>query len=223
MGKRRMATTRSVGLLLALAVSAAVMAADAVPEQQDKGVPEQQDKGVPEQQDKSIPEQQDDGTESAPQVERLPGTMTLLGLFDLVRKIDPEAKIAGNTAEFTVRGSELILVGDEKAGRMRIMLPIVRMESVDAAKLQRMLQANFDAVLDSRYAIAHGVVWSVFIHPLPPLDEAQFANAVSQVYVAAATFGAEYTSGAFVYGGGDSNEVQRKLLEELNQTLAPAI
>lgn len=159
----------------------------------------------------------------APEMERLPGTMTLAALLELVRKIDPDAKITGNSAQFSVRGSELILVGDEKAGRMRIMMPIVRAESVAADVLQRMLQANFDAVLDSRYAIAQGVVWSVFIHPLPPMDEAQFANAVSQVYVAAATFGGEYTSGALVYGGGDTNEEHRKLLEELKKSLEPTI
>lgn len=153
----------------------------------------------------------------------LPGAMTLAGLFELVKKIDPAAKVTGNSAQFTLRGSELMLVGDEKAGRMRIMLPIARADAVPAEVLQRMLQANFDAVLDSRYAIAHGIIWSVFIHPLPPMDEAQFANAVSQVYVAAATYGGEYTSGVLVYGGGDSNDEHRKLLEELKKALEPTI
>lgn len=157
----------------------------------------------------------EDEAEPAPQIERLPGDMTLTGLFELVRRIDPEAQVQGNAAQFTVNDRGLVLVGDERAGRMRIMSPIARADALDQEILQRMLQANFDAVLDARYAIANGVVWSVFIHPLPPMDEAQFANAVSQVFVAASTFGGAYTSGALIYGGGDTNEEHRKVLEAL--------
>jgi len=179
---------------------------------------------VAQAQTQTSPDSGDEGEAApAPQVERLPGSMTLAGLFDLVRRIDPEARVQGNAAQFTVQDRGLILVGDERAGRMRIMSPIARTDALDEAILQRLLQANFDAVLDARYAIANGIVWSVFIHPLPPMDEAQFANAVSQVFVAAATFGTAYTSGALVYGGGDTNEEHRKVLEELKQRLEPKI
>ena len=152
-----------------------------------------------------------------PPVLQPPGSTTLAALFELVRKIDPEARIRGNVAEFRVESRLLILVGDEAAGRMRIMTPIVEADELESAVLHRMLQANFDAVLDSRYAIANGLVWSVFIHPLPPMDEAQFANAVGQVYIAADTFGTTYSSGAFVYGDGDSNEMHERLFEELRK------
>lgn len=152
-----------------------------------------------------------------------PGVMTLSKLFELVRKLDPQARIQGNAAQFKVEDRELILVGDEKAGRMRIMTPLARVGSLDPGVLHRMLQANFDAVLDARYAIANDVVWSAFIHPLPPMDEAQFANAVAQVYVAAITFGTTYTSGALVYGGGDSNAEHQKLFEELRKRTTPEI
>src|SRR3546814_7681726 len=96
--------------------------------------------------------------------------MTLAGLAELVRRIDPEARTQGSAIQFHVQERTLILVGDEHAGRMRIMTPIARTDALDAAILQRMLQADFDAVLDARYAIANGIVWSVFIHPLPPMD-----------------------------------------------------
>lgn len=157
------------------------------------------------------------------QIEKLPGKMTLQAMFELVRKIDPEAEIDANSAQFAVGDRGLMLVGDETAGRMRIMSPIIRVEALEQDMLPRMLQANFDAVLDARYAVANGIVWSVFIHPLPPMDDAQFANAVSQVFVAAETFGAGYTSGALIYGGGDSNEEHAKVLEELKRKLAPVI
>jgi len=159
-----------------------------------------------------------DQAPTAPPVERLPGDMTLAGLAELIKRIDPEARADGNAVQFQVRERTLILVGDERAGRMRIMTPIARTDAIDIEIVQRMLQANFDAVLDARYAVANGIVWSVFIHPLPPMDEAQLANAIGQVYIAAATFGSTYTSGALVYGGGD-----RKLLEGIKQQIAPEI
>lgn len=164
-----------------------------------------------------------DEAPAAQPVQRLPGEMTLAGLVELIKRIDPEAQANGNAMPFRVRDRTLILVADENAGRMRIMTPIARTDAIDIAIVQRMLQANFDAVLDARYAVANGVVWSVFIHPLPPMDEAQLANAIGQVYIAAATFGTTYTSGALVYGGGDSNEEHRKLLEAIKQQVAPEI
>lgn len=164
-----------------------------------------------------------DDVPAAPEIQRLPGDMTLAGLAELVRRIDPEARIQGSAIQFHVQERTLILVGDEHAGRMRIMTPIARTDALDATILQRMLQADFDAVLDARYAIANGIVWSVFIHPLPPMDEAQLANAIGQVYIAAATFGTTYTSGALVYGGGDTNEEHRRLLEAIKKQIAPEI
>ncbi|PKM08149.1 MAG: hypothetical protein CVV14_05205 [Gammaproteobacteria bacterium HGW-Gammaproteobacteria-4] len=160
---------------------------------------------------------------AAPQVQRLPGDTTLAALVEMVLRIDPEAQANGSAIQFRVQDRNLILVGDENAGRMRIMTPIARTDALDIETVQRMLQANFDAVLDARYAVANGIVWSVFIHPLPPMDEAQLANAIAQVYIAAATFGTTYTSGALVYGGGDSNEEHRKLIDEIKKQIAPEI
>lgn len=169
------------------------------------------------------PPQAQQDAPAAPQVQRLPGNMTLAGLAEMVLRIDPEAKTSGSSIQFHVQDRTLILVGDENAGRMRIMTPIARTDAIDIAIVQRMLQANFDAVLDARYAVANGIVWSAFIHPLPPMDEAQLANAIAQVYIAAATFGTTYTSGALVYGGGDSNDEHRKLIEEIKKQIAPEI
>ena len=148
---------------------------------------------------------------------------TLADLFGQVRKIDPDARIQGHAAQFQVGERELILVGDEAAGRMRIMTPIAPVSEIGEAVLRRMLQANFDAVLDVRYAIADGIVWSAFIHPLPPLEPDEFESAVEQVWTAAETFGTTYSSGALVYRGGDSEEEHRKLLEDAAKRGEPAI
>ncbi len=148
---------------------------------------------------------------------------TLADLFEQVRKIDPDARIQGPAAQFLVGERELILVGDEAAGRMRVMTPIAPVSDVGESVLRRMLQANFDAVLDVRYAIADGVVWSAFIHPLPPLERDEFASAVEQVWAAAETFGTTYTSGALLYRGGDSEEEHRKLIESAEDRGEPPI
>ncbi len=145
--------------------------------------------------------------------------MTLAKLVELVKKIDPAATVQGAAVRFKVEDRALILVADEKAGRMRIMAPVATAEGLDAATLHRMLQANFDAVLDARYAIANGLVWSAFIHPLPPLDAAQLLQAVTQVYLAAETFGTTYMSGALIFGGGDSNAEHKALREKLKRRL----
>ena len=144
-------------------------------------------------------------------------------LVSLVARIDPEYQRQGNGVQFSVRDRPVLLVFDENAGRMRVFSPIAQVGILDASLMQRMLQANFDSALDARYAIANEIVWSVFLHPLATLDDELFANGIAQVVVAAETFGTTFTSGAIVYGGGDSNEENRKLLEHLNKLMKPEI
>jgi len=73
------------------------------------------------------------------------------------------------------------------------------MEHVDAAQVQKCMEANFHTALDSRYAISEGILWSAFIHPLKELTEAQVVDAVNQVYSAAKTFGTYYSSGSLSF------------------------
>ena len=136
-------------------------------------------------------------------------------LNELVRRLDKEAEISGNLRSLTVEGRPLMIVSDKAADRMRIMTPVGRADELDAEAFQRLLQANFDAVLDARYAVAQNVVWSVFIHPLSPLSPAQFYSGLAQVVVAAETYGTTFTSGALVFGGGDTNQLHRDLYERI--------
>ncbi len=55
------------------------------------------------------------------------------------------------------------------------------------------------------------------------LNEQSVASGIAQVIVAAETFGTTFTSGAIIYGGGDSNEENRKLLEHLDKLMKPEI
>jgi len=76
---------------------------------------------------------------------------------------------------------------------------------------------NFDSALDARYAIAKGVVWGTYIHPLAVLEEKEFISGVGQVVNLALTFGTSYSSGALIFQGGDSQELQqrRQLIDDL--------
>jgi len=117
----------------------------------------------------------------------------------LIQKFDQDAEVTANRITFKVRERDVMVVYDNEADRMRIMS----------------LQANFDAVLDSRYAIANEIVWSVFIHRMSSLNEDDFQSGIAQTYTAAETFGGAYTSGAMVFGGGDTNSLHEELLEEI--------
>lgn len=149
--------------------------------------------------------------------------MTAERLNEILMRIDPQTRQDGASWQFKIRSRTLIMVVDSNADRMRIMTPVINLADLDGAQLMRSLQANFDSALDARYAVANELVWATYIHPLSPLLEGQFLSAVAQTYTAAETFGTTYTSGALTYGGGDSAEEQRKLLEELQKKLNPTV
>lgn len=156
----------------------------------------------------------------APQVRKssnVSGKMSGAQLGKIIAKIDKASSRDGNSVSFTVKERNLIMVFDENADRMRIMTPVVAAGAVSEDVYKRMLQANYDAVLDPRYAIANDLIWSVFIHPLSSLTEEDFVSGIVQTVTAAETFGTAYSSGAFVFGGGDSNALHEELLEELEQ------
>ncbi|MEO0603661.1 MAG: type III secretion system chaperone, partial [Myxococcota bacterium] len=85
-------------------------------------------------------------------------------------------RIAPNQWSFELLEQPVTVLTDENADRMRIMIPIGPAAGLPPGFAERMLQANFDSALDARYAIARGMVWSTFIHPLSPLDDEQLAS-----------------------------------------------
>ncbi len=145
-----------------------------------------------------------------------PQTMTPDSLDIIIKKIDPEAKRDTNLWQFTVLERQVYIVVDPQADRMRVMSPITQASNITPALYQRMMQANFDAALDARYAVAQDLVWSVFIHPLGSLSERELLSGTAQTVTAAVNFGTSFSSGAVVYGGGDTNGIiGRQLLDEL--------
>ena len=143
------------------------------------------------------------------------GTMTGAQLGELIKRIDPNAVTRGNSYVFMVNERAMNVIYDENADRMRIITAIVPIEGIPPELLMRTLQANFDAVLDARYAIGSGQLWSVFVHPLSSLTNKDFLSGIAQTAVAAQTFGTTFTSGVFVFGGGDSENLHQDLLRQL--------
>ena len=143
--------------------------------------------------------------------------MTAERLIRIAFEIDPDANLVNNTVELSIEDIPVLLVLAPAADRMRAMVPISSADGLSQADLLRISQANFDSALDARYAVAQGRLWSVFIHPLAPLERDQFLSGLVQTVNLARTYGQTYTGGASVFGGGDSNGIFRKLFEELQE------
>lgn len=143
--------------------------------------------------------------------------MTMARLAQIVKALDPEVVAQGPSLQFTLDDIPVIVIADPRADRMRAMVPIASADGLNEADLLRMMQANFDAALDARYAVANGRLWGVFIHPLSPLEKNQFISGLVQTVTVAKTYGTGYTGGAAIFGGGDSNGIYRDLLEDLKK------
>ncbi|MFC6587126.1 hypothetical protein ACFQDZ_07775 [Sulfitobacter pacificus] len=85
--------------------------------------------------------------------------MTLQRLAQIVQALDPDVVARGPALEFTLDDIPIIVIADAGADRMRAMVPIASAEGLEKADLLRLMQANFDAALDARYAVANGRLW----------------------------------------------------------------
>ena len=142
-------------------------------------------------------------------------------MAEVIGALDGEAERNGNNWQLTLDDRMILVVTDPLAARMRILTPIADASALPDAAMERLLQANFDTALDARYAVANGLVWGAFIHPLDTLTVRDFASGILQTKSLADTFGTTFSSGALNYGGGDSGAILEdqleRLLEELEQ------
>ena len=136
-----------------------------------------------------------------------PTDMTPQKMAEIVMSLDRNAQNEGNQFVFEVEGRQLIIVFDPYADRMRCMSPVMQLDQVPDEIHLRMLQANFDSVLDCRYAVANDLIWSAFLHPFRSLTEEDLHSAISQVRTAAETFGTTFSSGALMFRGGDTEQM----------------
>ena len=112
--------------------------------------------------------------------------------------------------QFKVKDVLLMCITDTKHNRMRIISPITEAKRLDDKLKSAALVANFHTALDVKYAIADDVLWSVYIHPLKELTEAQVKDAVKQVYAANVTFGTTFSSTDLVFPGSQKKEEKKK-------------
>lgn len=135
-------------------------------------------------------------------------------LAELITKIDKSVQGKPGYWVVVVEGREVTIITDERADRMRIIVPITPTKNIDKDRLYRLMQANFDSALDARYSIANDILWAAFIHPLSGLGDEEFLSGLGQTVNLALTYGDSYSSGALVFGGGDSQSLQRRQLIE---------
>lgn len=135
-------------------------------------------------------------------------------LAELITRIDKSAQGKPGYWVLVIEGREVTVITDEHADRMRIIVPIAPTKKIDKERLYRLMQANFDSALDARYSIANDILWAAFIHPLSELVDKEFLSGLGQTVNLALTYGESYSSGALVFGGGDSQSLQRKKLIE---------
>ncbi|KEJ88039.1 hypothetical protein [Sulfitobacter donghicola] len=153
-----------------------------------------------------------------PEVQQeIEGPMTMERLATIVTALDPEVTAQGPTLQFHIDNLPVMIVADPVADRMRALVPIASAEGLSEKEMLRMMQANFDAALDARYAIANGRLWGVFIHPLSPLKKDQLISGLVQTVTVARTYGTAFTGGGAIFGGGDTGEIYRNLLEDLRK------
>lgn len=141
--------------------------------------------------------------------------MASLDMIDkALKEIDDTIERDGNSWQFRINETQILVVSDPIAERMRIMVPIIQADSLSPDLLARMMQANFDSALDARYAIANGLLWGTYIHPLTNLSEEQFLSGLGQTISIVNTFGTSFSSGTVVFGGGDSQNIIEEQIEE---------
>ncbi|MEL7298368.1 MAG: hypothetical protein AAGJ86_11965 [Pseudomonadota bacterium] len=144
--------------------------------------------------------------------------MTVDRIESIVARLDDNYQRNENSIAFSFADRDVLIIADPTADRMRVMTPVNAADALDPEELYRLLQANFDSALDARYAIANDMLWSTFIHPLATLSDEELLSGIGQTLNVADTFGTTYSSGAMVFGGGDSNDLQRRaLIDELQK------
>jgi len=117
--------------------------------------------------------------------------------------------------KFKVKERLLICITDENNNRMRIISPITEVSNLTEEDLLKSLLANFHTALDVKYAISEDVLWSVFIHPLAELSEAQMEDAIIQVYNAAETYGTIYSSTNLSFPGAFDQKEPTEIKEKI--------
>lgn len=141
--------------------------------------------------------------------------MTSARLLEIIEQESDTLNIQGNSIQFVYNETMLVCIYDEGANRMRIVTPIVELEKLEEDQVLNALVANFHSALDVKYALSNEIIWSIYVHPLRELTDAQVVDAINQVYAAAVTFGTTYSSTNLVFPGNTEKKVpEEKILKK---------
>ena len=103
--------------------------------------------------------------------------------------------------EFVFDDVRMLCIYDTHYDRMRIVTPVAREHAITPEHLSAALIANFHSALDARYAMAEGIVYAAYLHPLSSLSRAELVSALRQVSALAKTFGTTFSSGELYFPG----------------------
>lgn len=137
--------------------------------------------------------------------------MTNARLGEIIKRLDKGSRGAPGLWKFRINERMLNVITDARADRMRIVAVVAEAATLEKEQLFRLMQANFDTALDSRYAIARGRVWATFIHPLSELSDEEFISGVLQTVNLAQSYGTTFSSNIIQFGGGDVEQAQPEL------------
>ncbi|MBV1910923.1 MAG: hypothetical protein KUG78_16610 [Kangiellaceae bacterium] len=130
-------------------------------------------------------------------------------LYQIILSYAQDVEIKGNVIAFEYQNVSLICVWDANADRMRMLSPIANRSELTLNMVDAAMEANYHTVLDARYAVGDGVLYSAFIHPLSPITEQEVQSAIRQVAIAALTFGSSYSSGELVFPGNSAEKAKK--------------
>lgn len=160
------------------------------------------------------PETTPEATPPAPEAPAEP-PMTFKRLEAILTAIDENAERRNFSFRLKIEEVPILVVTDPLANRMRAMVPVRPASELSGEDLLRVMQANFDTALDARYAVAQGMLWAVYIHPLKELERKQLISGLVQTINIARTYGVTFSGGAAIFGQGDSSGIYQELLDKL--------
>ena len=131
-----------------------------------------------------------------------PATMNNQRLRELIRK--KASTIHADELgfwKFEFQEMLVFVMTDESHNRMRIISPVLELDSIPDELWKVLMSANFDRALDARYCVNDDMLWSAFIHPLEQLHTSQFLDGLQQVVTLAKNYGTSYSSGDVVFNG----------------------
>src|SRR5919106_142221 len=140
--------------------------------------------------------------------------MTNVRLEEILRRLEPGLKGSDGQWQMVREGIPLMVMTDESHNRMRVIAPAAEVKQVDPEVLMRMMEANFVAALDARYAVFNGIVWAAFIHPLDSLIERDLVSGLNQVTTLVKTTGTSYSSSELHFGPSYEGKEEKLLRRE---------